>query len=213
MGSLPRNQPWLDVTLAGRAYKIQPLGCEAAFELDSMLLSLLGDSAAAAIASGIEGILPALLKSATERFEVCVTVDDVRAELAQIMDNGLGDIDTLEWIGRILASVAPKVADLARDTLPRATEKLGPTTTKHLVKVCVFDSLQAQDAYGNWFAVRNFPDLDIVLDAIPQGTQRQVHKWMLLIACIRATWGPSGAADTTPRVERPGPGDETSSPP
>lgn len=195
--TVPNELPWVPVEIGGREYKIRSAGSEHAFEIDAWLLSILGDSAAALIASGIEGVLPALIMSAAERFDGLDSLDEVKAELADLMDGRIGDIEVVEYIGRICGAVAPRVADLIREVLPTAFAKLDGRVVKDMVRLCLFDSLRATDANGVEFTVSSFQTLDMVLAQIPRGPKRQAHKWLLLMRAIQVTWGPSGPADPT----------------
>lgn len=191
------GMPWVPVEIGGRSYKIRTLGCEHAFELDGWLLRILGEPAAAAIASGLEGILPALVLSVVEKFDGLETMEEVKEELAELLDGNIGNIEVVEYIGRILMAVAPKAADLIREVLPGAMANLDARVVKDLVRLCLFDSLQAQDPNGVWFIVSRFEHLDHVLNQIPMGPKRQIHKWLLLLRAIQVTWGPFGPADPT----------------
>lgn len=198
------SQPWEEATIGGRPYQVQPLGSEAAFELDATLLGLFGESFAAALAHGLQDIMPALMLQIEERFSVCVTWEDVVEELQSIRQNGVKDLDNVEWIGRILHALARPMSELVSDVLPRATEKITPTTAKRLITVCVFGHARFQlPNSSSWIDIKNWADLDLALSHVPAGPARQTHKWALLFTCIRATWGPSGAADVTSPVERP----------
>ena len=189
--------PWVDVDVGGREYKIRSLGCEHAFELDAWLIQILGESGAVAIASGLEGVLPTLIVSVMEKFDGLETIEDVKAEIAEMMDGRFGDIEIVEYIGRIIGAVAPKIADLIREVLPTALSKIDARTVKDLVRLCLFNSFQAKSATGVWFTISSWDHMDHVLNQIPVGPQRQVHKWALLLRAIQCTWGPSGPADPT----------------
>jgi hypothetical protein len=207
------DQPWQPVTIGGRAYQLQPLGAEPAFELDATLLGVFGESFAAALAHGLEDIMPALMLQVEERFSVCVTWEDVVEELQTIRTSGVQDLDTVEWIGRILLALAKPMSELVSDVVPRATERITPAMAKRLVQVCVFGHAKYQLPSGTWIDIRNWADLDNALAHVAAGPARQMHKWALLLGCIRATWGPSGAADATSPVERHTEVDPRSSPP
>lgn len=207
------SQPWQDVTIGGRPYQLQPLGAEPAFELDATLLGVFGESAAAALAHGLEDIMPALMLQVEERFSVCITWEDVVEELQAIRTSGVQDLDTIEWIGRILLALAKPMGELVNDVLPRATEKITPAMAKRLVQVCVFGHAKFQLQTGTWIDIKNWADLDLALSHVPAGPARQTHKWALLLGCIRATWGPSGAAGVTSPAERPNVEDNPASSP
>jgi hypothetical protein len=188
--------PWGDVEVDGRLYKMRSLGCEDAFGLDAWLLQILGEAAAAAIASGLEGILPALILSAVEKFDGLETMAEVRAEVAEMLEGNIGNIETVEYIGRMAMAVAPKVADLVREVLPTALAKVDARVVKDMVRLTMFGgTLQAQDPNGVWFPVDSFNTLDHALNQIPNGPRRQMHKWRLLHRAIQCTWGPFGPAD------------------
>jgi hypothetical protein len=195
--SVATELPWVPVEIAGRPYQIRSYGSEHAFEVDAWLLHVLGDSAAAMIASGLEGVLPAMIVSVAEEFDGLETIDEVKAEIAAIMDGQLRDKDVLEFIGRICGAVAPKVSDLIREVLPTAFAKLDGRVVKDMVRLCLFDCLMAQDPNGQWYTVSSWQHLDMALAQLPRGPKRQAHKWLLLLRAIQVTWGPSGPADPT----------------
>lgn len=193
----PLETPWIDVTVAGLEYKIQPLGCEQAFEMDSHLLHLFGEGLAALLASGLDGLLPALLLSVAKEFQDAQSMEDLRLELDRIMEVDLGSPEMREFIGRVIGDCAPKVADLVRETIPTVANRITASQAKMLVQICLFRHLQFKNAAGQWTLMVGWKEFDALLRQVPPGQQRQRHKWALLIRAIQVTWGPSGAAAPT----------------
>lgn len=200
----PVDTPWLDVTVDGVDYKIQPLGAEQAFDLDAHLLHLFGEGLAALLASGLDGLLPALLLSVAKRFEEAQSMEQLRIALDEVLDLDLGSPEMREFIGRVLADCAPKVADLVRETIPTVANRISASQAKALVQICLFRHVKFKDPTGAWAEMRTWQDLNVCLWQFPNGHKRQMHKWALLIRAIQVTWGPSGAAaPTNPVGERP----------
>jgi hypothetical protein len=205
VASVPVETPWVDVEIDGLEYQIQTLGCEEAFALDGDLLHLLGEGLAASLGAGLEGILPALLQQVQDRFASAQTMEAVQTEIQRILDLQVGDIEVREYIGRLVMALAPRVADLVRETIPTVASRINGAQARDLVRLVVLGHLKARTPDGlQWYTVTRWPDLDAVLARVERGPRRQMHKWKLLIRAIQVTWGPSGAADpTTPGDERP----------
>lgn len=200
--SVPVDTPWTEAVIDGLEYQIQPLGAEQAFELDAHLLHLLGEGLAALIASGLDGLVPALLMSVAKRFEQAQSMEELRVGLDEVLDLDMGSPEMREFIGRVIADTAPKVADLVRETIPTVANRVTASQAKMLVQVCLFRHVRFKHM-GQWSEMRDWRDLDAALRNIEAGHKRQRHKWALLIRAIHVTWGPSGAvAPTHPAGER-----------
>lgn len=196
------DTPWTEIEIDGIPYMLQPLGCEQAFELDAHLLHLFGEGLAAMLASGLEGLLPALLLSVAQKFEKAQSMEEIRVEWARITDLDFGDPEVREFIGRVLGSCAPKVADIVRETIPTMAARVTPAQARELVRICLFRHCKWKQM-DQWGLMVGWRDLDHALLRVPAGHRRQMHKWALLIRAIQITWGPSGAAALTdPAGER-----------
>jgi hypothetical protein len=191
------NTPWTDVTIQGVPYQIQCLGAEQAFELDAHLLHLVGEGLAASIASGLEGVLPALLLSVAKEFEVAESMEELRQRLDDLMELDLGSPQIREGIMVLINSVSPKVGDLIRETIPTVANRVSAAQVKLLVQICLFRHVRFRDPTGQWCLMTSWTEFDHVLRSVPAGPKRQMHKWALLIRAIQVTWGPSGAAAPT----------------
>lgn len=189
----PVDTPWTEIEIDGLAYQIQPLGAEQAFELDAHLLHLFGEGLAALLASGLDGLVPALLLSVAKRFESAQSMEELRVELDKLLELDLGSSEMREFFGRVLAATAPKIADLVRETIPTIANRITSSQAKALVQVCLFRHVKWKHM-GQWVELRDWRDLDAALRQVSAGHKRQRHKWALLIRAIQVTWGPSGAA-------------------
>lgn len=210
----PVDTPWFDTVVDGVPYQIQPLGAEQAFDLDAHLLHLFGEGLAALLASGLDGLMPALLLSVAKRFEEAQTMEQLRIELDEVLDLDLGSPEMREFIGRVILDTAPKIADLVRETIPTIANRITASQAKALVQICLFRHVKFKDPAGHWATMQSWQDLNVCLWQFPNGHKRQMHKWALLIRAIQVTWGPSGAAaPTNPVGERQEKAGPTSAPP
>lgn len=159
-----------EATIAGRRFIVEPMDARAAFEVECILLAVLGPGLSAGLAAVVEPALEHMADHVRKHLTTATEDDQAEFDLARIETL----LDTLDTTGGVVRSVVEAMLDGLGPIFGRTIDTAAPVVIEQI----------------GWDRIRRLIELAVfgVVFVVVDGQPRKIVDWKGLDAATRRDW-------------------------